>query len=479
MRLGQADKSPGAQWVLVFAFAGSIAMRGVQGFTDRLGLSIASSVADGMIIIAAIILALSPRLRRGHPTVAAGHAFLYIGWCAVSALLVSMSHLGMAVFGVRSMVLALVTVVLFQLADIGSSGRRVVLVVLLGVVIANCLVGLYQSVFGYSALEVQAIVANGSTYLVGDQFRLMGMQSSGQDFAVIVGAAFVWGVYQTARLGFRGAGVLVVLTTTLAGLCTLLVLQRSVLLGVAASLGVLGVGGFISSQRLGLKISILKRIVVVLSLFLVGATAVAMVAPAQFSEALNRITSFTQLSSDNSWAIRQRTTIPVTLGLIQDNPWGYGVGSSGSVATAFHPASPLAKYPLGGISADNGYFFIALQVGVIGLLLWLVMVAVWSWQGRLFSGFETARWNAAAVLLFLMGSMITGSFWGLASTMSLVLMFTSVSASRRSGNRHGQGSIEGPVTAIDASSYEAPGRRRTASAKQMGTHERLITNRSA
>ena len=412
------------------SLCGILLFRGTQGWLDRAGAGQFTAILPDLLTFLLAILVLVAHRRGARLRSAAGiFVTVFVLVCALSAVFVvatNVTNIWLGVYGLRAMVLAPVTILLFQVAAIDMKGRRTVAAVLLFVVLLNCVVALGQAVFGYSVTEISAIIATGSTYLVGDQVRLVGLQASGQDFSVIAGAAAVWGLAAIFRGGIRNTGWLALATAAASSAAAVLALQRSVLLGIAAAAVIILFGSLLGTNAVSTKLRNIKTALGILGACALGAVATSVLAPLQAAEALNRLLSFTQISSDNSWAIRQRTTIPVTLRLIDENPWGYGVGASGSVATSFENASPLANYPLGGIAADNGYLFVTLQVGVIGLALFCLMLVAWIVQGRLVRSFSTSRWNAPAVMSFLAGSMISGSFWGLASTMTVVLLFTSI-----------------------------------------------------
>lgn len=427
--LGHPTGSRLSRW-MTFSVCGILILRGTQGWLDRAGIGQQTSILPDVLTLFLAVLALIAHRRGSRPQNAAGiFLTLFIVICTLSAIVViatNATNIGLGVYGLRSMVFAPVTILLFQVAAIDEKGRKTVAGVLLAVVLLNCVVALGQAIFGFSAAEMSSILASGSTYLVGEQVRLIGLQTSGQDFSVIAGSAAVWGLATIFHGGIRNASWLTLATTAASSMAALLALQRSVLIGVAVAAAVMLVGSVVGSSAVSSKLLNFKHTMGILAITSLGVIAMATLAPLQTKEALDRVLSFTQMSSDNSWAIRQRTTIPVTLRLIEENPWGYGVGASGSVAAKFGNASPLAKYRLGGISADNGYLFVTLQVGVIGLLFFVLLFLAWMIQGRLIHSFSTSRWNAAAVMSFLAGSMVSGSFWGLASTMTVVLFFTSV-----------------------------------------------------
>lgn len=437
------DRKTGKVSLLALLFSAMLVVRGTTGYFERSTSIQSGLIADGLTIVFALVVVLSWRSRNQKPTAAGVLFFVYLGVCVIATIpTLALSDL-MAFYGLRSLVLAPLIILGFQAARFSPADRRVIGFALLAVVLANCVVATQQAIFGYSAVDLAAIEKTGSTFLVGDRIRLIGLQQSGQDLSVIVGAAFVWGLYQLTRNGFRKTPALVLVTTAYAGVITFLVLQRSVLLGVGVAVFVLMVLDIFSVERVGGKLRRLRRLVVFLAFGLIVALIMAAIAPEQFGEAITRATSLVNLTGDRSWAIRQASTIPVSLSLIAQNPWGYGVGTSGAVAAGFDNLSPLAQYVYGGLWADSGYFFMALQVGVIGTLFWLAFLAAWAIRGRLVQGFETSPRNALVVLAFLAGSMSTGSFWGLASTMVFTLMFTSIDvtprtkrAQRRPGRRY-------------------------------------------
>lgn len=407
-------------------FSTVVLLRGTSGFLERTANVPAGLAADVITAGILLVLAVSPSKRRGSTSVVTVLFFLYCGSVLIGAVPTLYVSQEMAVYGVRSMILAPLTVLLFEAADLGSRARRMVGVSLMLVVMANCLVALGQAMFGYSPLELSALESNGSTYVVGERMRLIGLQSSGQDLSAIVGAAFAWGLAQVGFHGFRAVPRYVTIAWLFAFATSILVLQRSILLGMTTSVLAVAAIHLLTATTATQRINRLGRLLLLLAL---GGTALAitgLLAPSQTSAAVSRALSLFDLTNDSSWSTRQSTTMPISTSLIGANPWGYGVGMTGSVAAQFGDLSPLSRHVYGGLWPDSGYFFVTLQVGLVGSLVWLAFLVAWAWRGSLIDPPVALRWNATAVIAFLAGSMLTGSFWGLASTMTLVLMLTSV-----------------------------------------------------
>lgn len=407
-----------------------ILIRGVQGWTESRGLSYLGLVADvltGLVVVIALF-----RLRRTtRLTLAGALAILFLIVAMASAAVVSTTDPELALFGLRGLSLALVTVFAVQAATPARAEMLLISRALYAALLLNFLAAVSQAIFGYGAAELENLANAGSTYLVGDQVRLSGLQPSGQDFALMSGAAAAWGLSQLVRYGFRNMGRLPLVVLGLSLLTTLLSLQRGALVGVLASAATIGMIAIFSSRRVVTLGRIIGRVLMLFLTALTGALVASQLAPGQTGEALNRFFSLFAIGSDHSWRTRQSVTLPTTLGLIDSNPWGYGVGASGPVAASFGNRAPLHNYPLGGVAADNGFLFVALQLGVIGALLFAAMLLTWAINGRLIRNHANDHWGAIAVVAFTTGAMLTGAYWGLASTMTVVLALATLPAATR------------------------------------------------
>jgi hypothetical protein len=379
-----------------------------------------------MLLLVGVIFC---RSRESKKTAAwtAGWIFLI---CVMVIAVPSISVLGQqGLFGLRALAWGLVIAMTVQskLVDATIALRLRTLVLL--VLVSNMLVALVQAVVGLSAVDLQALAEAGASYQVESQTRLLGLQATGQELSMLAGSGFVWSCAIVVSRGFRRTGTLVWMLGVLSAVVTLVVLQRSALVGAFAAMAVVifSVGSATFKGRRGASA---RRFGVVVGAALVSISVLAVVTPDRVDLALSRFATLFGLSTDYSFSVRQDTTLPVALRLIGEQPFGYGLGASGPVAARYAPAGPLADFPLGGIAADNGYLYMALQVGIPGVILFGILLLSWAICGGFVELAPRERLAPRAVVTFLGAIMISGSFWGLTGSMAVVVILASINDSR-------------------------------------------------
>ncbi|MFX1821906.1 hypothetical protein PV768_19170 [Pseudarthrobacter sp. CC4] len=352
-------------------------------------------------------------------------AWMFLTWVLVASVPAVLSMGDQAVYGLRAMVWGLAIAMLLQTTALTSRAKGTIRRVVLAVLLANMLVALWQAVFGLSAIELHELAESGASYQVDSQTRLLGLQATGQELSMLAGSAFMWACATMVTRGFRVAGPSVWMLGLSSAVVTLVVLQRSALVGALFALAVLifTLGSVRVASRRG---SIARRFTAVIAVSMLSVVALAALAPERVDLALARFQTLFGLSSDYSFNVRQDTTLPVALKLIGEGPLGYGLGASGPVAAKFAPQGPLADYPLGGIAADNGYLFVALQIGLPGLALFLLLLLTWAIYGSFLLVPPQERASTRVVVCFLAAIMLSGSFWGLTGSMAIVAFLASM-----------------------------------------------------
>ncbi|WP_146069586.1 O-antigen ligase [Arthrobacter sp. B0490] len=395
--------------------------------------TISGLLPDALLVLAAVV-SLTRGGRVNRPiSPAMIWLWVFVACAFLSWALTLWHHVQYSTYGLRALTVALGAAVVIQSAMLSERSESVVRRVLLAIVLLNMAVALRQSITGLNAQELASVLGAGSSFQVGTQTRLIGLMSTGQDLSILAGASAVWAWARIASLGIRRAGPLLLLVGISASATTFLVLQRSALVGVATAvvflvfhqlrLGRAKEGRWHGTALLGL-IGLLSSALLV----------IASVAPERIDVAVDRLGSLFGLQKDYSLSVRQQVTIPVSLELAAASPLGYGVGASGPVADSFPGISPLSDYPLGGVAADNGYIFIFLQLGIFGTIAFVLMLASWLKWGGLYREVKAGA-AGSAVIAFLCGIMLTGTFWALSAPM--VLVFTLISLNSR-GDRAGQ-----------------------------------------
>ena len=376
----------------------------------------------------AVLLVTSVLVQR--PAVHVKSAAWYTAWlfilCAAVVSVPSVLSMGsQGMYGLRAMIWGLVIAMLVQNMPLPSRMMKHIRLAVLGVLMANMLVALWQAVFGLSATELRELAEAGASYQVETQTRLLGLQATGQELSMLAGSAFVWACATIVMKGFREAGPLVWILGLTSAVVTLVVLQRSALIGALVALAVLALS--LGSWRFaGRRGRVARRLLVVAGVSMLSVVGLAALAPERVDVALERFQSLFGLSSDYSFNVRQDTTLPVALRLIGEAPLGYGLGASGPVAAKFLPQGPLSDYPLGGIAADNGYLFVALQLGIPGLAVFTLLLFIWATCGSFLKVSPQDKLSSRVVICFLAAIMLSGSFWGLTGAMAVIAVLASV-----------------------------------------------------
>lgn len=291
----------------------------------------------------------------------------------------------------------------------GAQKSRAFIVALIGlVVVANVAVGLRQALFSLSAAEIASAQQSESTYLVGDEIRLMGMFATNQDFALfgccIAPALLALGLSRIPSSKWF------LLLSALLYLVILLSLTRASLFSSVIA----GVLVFLAWGRGSLG----RRVTLTVCTGLVVAGAAGLVTNSfsgipRVQAAIDRASTFLNLGQDESFTTRQFRTLPRALEVFSENPWGLGAGAAGPVSQSFPTEAPL-----GTLTTDNGYLLVGLQTGMFGLLAFIgLLVAVAVWLGR--SGTPFGRAGSAAVVALLVAMSLAG-YWSLLAPMGIV-----------------------------------------------------------
>lgn len=332
--------------------------------------------------------------------------------------------------------IALVLPVLSTVAAAGSlaavrtaryaSARNLILVAFVIGVAVNIVLGLRQSFFGFTAAEVASTIATGSTYLVGDEIRLIGGYASGQAYGLYmsVAAPFLLSMGLTMPSGRWRRVVLII--AALAFVTLVLTLFRGPLIAgwVAAVLGIVLPGHRRHRRRLATA-AILAPFVVLVGFF----AANALVPGARWAATVDRVSSIFDLSGDDSYNSRVGTTLPRAIAAFTDHIFGLGGGAAGPVSQAFPEIAPL-----GPLNPDNGYLNLGIQLGILGAIPLLIALAL-TCARLLTSNSGLAR--ASALVIFAVGIiMLFGSYWNLIGPMLIagVLVGLGVADDRRTSN---------------------------------------------
>ncbi len=317
---------------------------------------------------------------------------------------------GYGVTGARPLVVPLLLLVAVGSGQLSRRDERVLVAV--GVIgwVVNVFFASRQWLVGFSGAELAFIRSTRSTYLVGDQIRLIGAMRSNQDFAFLVAIAFpavaacalARGRSRSWRVGFA-----------LLALATLAVLFGSLVRSalVAGVLGTFAAAAAFAGDPVLRRRIVASAVTVVLVAWL-AATVVAgqALSQDQTQTLQTRVTSIFAPGQDYAFQQRQTRVWPQALHVIETHPLGAGAGSAGPLSQARDDA------PLGPLVPDDGYLLVAVQFGLPGLALFvtvlgLLLAELWR-RARLGALAAVAAFGALVALCV---AMVTGNFISLIS----------------------------------------------------------------
>lgn len=392
-------------WAIALALAGHL----VAGPLYIRGLVSGSFAAllDVLVLLAFALLALQPRTsgRAWRVAVLALAGLIFLE--AFNPLLPSF---GYGLTGGRPFIVPLLLLVAVGSGRLNWRDERALIAVSVIGWIVNVILAGRQLLFGFTAVELAWIESTHATFLVGEQIRLLGATRSNQDFAFLVAIAFP-AVCAAAlarrrsprwRLGF-----------SLLALATLAVLVGSLVRSglVAGVIGALGVATVMARDRIARRRLLLSGTALAVVVWLVAAFGLQLVLPEKQAQTVkSRVTSVFDPGQDYAFQQRQTVVWPHAVHEIGSHPLGAGAGSAGPLSQAREDA------PLGQLVPDNGYLLMAVQFGIPGLALFVVvlfLLAVELWRRARRGAVIAAAAFGAVVALSV--AMVTGNFVSLVS----------------------------------------------------------------
>jgi O-Antigen ligase len=348
-------------------------------------------------------------LRR--PRVAQASHALMLAFLALAALAVLnplVPSLGYGLLGVRGLVMTVVVALAVKGAPLTRRDVRLVVGALALGWAVNVAFAARQWLGAFTPAEVQWIEDLGSTYLVGDQIRLLGAMRSNQDFAFLAAVA----VPAVVAFAFRAPT-----PRARAWLSAFALASLAVLFGSLVRSGLVGgvVGAGVALAASAATVAERRRlltgaIVAAALLWTAAGLAPAAILPENKAEALaDRVVSIFSPGQDFAVQAREQETWPFALRQIEAHPFGAGPGSAGPVSQARPDDAPL-----GPVVPDNGYLLIAVQLGIGGVLVFVAMLAALGAQlWRRARAGSTAAAAAVGGLAALSVAMFAGSYWSL------------------------------------------------------------------
>jgi hypothetical protein len=391
---------------------GSVVALGAAGFLTRLVPQADILTQAAVFLLILMGLAMLHTIRT-TPAVAAG-AIAYLVIATGSAMLVAQSSIELAFRGWVGLVGPVLAAAAAAAAtrprpgDDGSKRRKWVLAAVITTTLANIVVGMRQSIVGMDGSEIRSAMENDSTYLVGDQIRLMGTFPSNQDFGAF--SACIAPALLVMALRTRGkTRIGLAITSLLCYIVILLSLTRTALIAAVA----VGLIGAFAWGRGSIPKRVIKGTLITAGAVGFLAFIISVMDIKRAQDAVLRATSLFNLGGDISYNARLGSTLPRAWGIFADSPLGLGVGSAGPVSSHFYNLAPE-----GAVTADNGYLTIAIQLGLFGAIAFIVFLIGAAWYlGRSSSPYSIA---AAAACLGLMVAMLTAGYWSLLAPVCIV-----------------------------------------------------------
>lgn len=298
------------------------------------------------------------------------------------------------------------------------ANQRAVGTAVLLVAVFTSLWALRQSFFGFTSRELQVISEQFSTYLVGAQIRSSGMFIVNQEFglfaATMVPALLVLAMQlpQRRQRWIYGAAFALLVVALLVSLF------RTAIVGAAAGV-VLALVLFSPGKQV---VARLAGALVVGALIVGGSTwFLSQSTDPRAIAAVARISTLLAVEEDGSFNARTDRVWARAVDLMVEHPFGLGAGSAGPVSQRFAHLAPA-----GNVTTDNGYLMIGVQLGWLGLVVFVSMlVGLFLWLVR--SRDPWARASAMA-LVALMVAMITVGLWSLLAPILIVGALVGVGA---------------------------------------------------
>jgi O-antigen ligase len=303
---------------------------------------------------------------------------------------------------------------LLLLVAVGSgrlTRRDEIAIVAVGVAgwVVNVVLASRQWLVGFTGAELSWIRASRSTYLVGDQIRLLGAMRSNQDFAFLVAIAFP-AVLACALA--RGRSVRWRVGFALLALATLAVLFGSLVRSglVAGALGAVAAAAALARDPRARARIAAGAVGLLLVAVLVASVGGGLLSQEKAQTLQTRVSSIFAPGEDYAFQQRQTRVWPRALHEIGAHPLGAGAGSAGPLSQA------RADAPLGPLVPDDGYLLMGVQFGIPGLVLFvavLVLLAAELWRRARHGAVAAAAGFGALVALCV--AMVTGNFVSLVS----------------------------------------------------------------
>ncbi|KAA0923620.1 O-antigen ligase family protein [Rhodococcus sp. ANT_H53B] len=388
----------------------SVLMLLVSGFAER-SIPSLGALSDFAVLTLVLVAVTGRSLPKGPAGVVISAA-VYIGFCVVHSVVSAIISTTYALNGLYSMLVPIAAVIAgYCLSD--RAGQRfksstlLLTVVSVGFVI-NAFLGYRQAIFGLSGSEEAAAVSANSAYLVRGQARLMGAMPTNQDFGILCALA----APAFLLLAMRSSGLTRVLAyfgfANAIFLSFLTLLRGSLIAAVISSVVVLLIP---LASTVGRRVAAVLTIIASVPLF--SWLFISFFPSDRVDESVSRVVSLFSLAGDSSFRARDEYTLPIAIRALENRIMGSGIGSAGPVSQKFSGVAPY-----GALIPDNGYFIIAIQIGVLGAASILICLG---WLSLVLLRSVSRHWGVLGICLFTLPiAFVFGGYWGLTGPMGIL-----------------------------------------------------------
>ncbi|MHB1162448.1 MAG: O-antigen ligase family protein [Chloroflexota bacterium] len=373
---------------VVLLFVVSMTIIGVKRLAWQMEVGLVVEALEGVLAVAlaAIIIARRDLHRLSSPLTFP--VLLYVMYLVVMAFHPNLPTTANSIYALRDPinfgVPFLAAVYLFR----ERRQLRLFLYLWLGTALALALYGLYQYYVGLNNWEA-AWLSISRTHLLYNRVRIFSTLGSadalGMHMAVSIVVALAVAFHTERKLVRYG----VIAMVPIFAVANLQTLTRGAYLAVLVGV---------------LTLALVTRNRALLLALVVGAVGVVVwYQTNQGSLLANRVMTMFAPDQDESFEVRQ-SYITDYLPVILDTPFGLGPSTSGRqgwVLLEWSGIDPRLQESIAGVPADNYYFRIALEMGWVGLLLFLGLLLVVSLVGlRIYARTRDplVKWVAAALL---------------------------------------------------------------------------------
>lgn len=285
--------------------------------------------------------------------------------------------------------------------------------------------GLRQALGGLWASETFQISTAKATYQVGEQIRLLGAASSGQEFSYSLVLLTAVGSVMVVKRE-HGRKYWVPFLVVVIGL-QFLSLQRSALVASLA-VGLATYVWYIPGRRLHTAIMAVLMLPVV-GMFCITALSIA---GERSDAAVARALSIVTFSSDSAVSERLDEVWPEVISYIGARPaFGWGPGSAGSPSV-----DRVEDAPLGPLITDNMYLHLAVQYGVLTAALVIVWILALIRAACTQHTDEVAARVGAVGLVGLLVAGTVGSYISILDVTAPILIMAGTASLSKNRNRN-------------------------------------------